>query len=365
MHWIRRAMFNQDKIWAKNIIHEIQKVGGIAIFESRVDTNAINGLKSLGRRHVRYLLEKLRELQLKLEMQKVTGLTPIFHNEELAPNKRGGLKPDTYPHIFKIGLRRVRDFYDADGRLLKAEEATTRGLPAGAELEWLGVTTLIKKLNTEATKNMTWSLIERGQARQTVPRLKLGGTSTQWTDATQKLILRTISRNRKVDLTPHQERITGKYGVTQEEWERLYGYIKKHSIATKKRDFLYKWICTGAYTNTRYSRFGVKTTAACQYCGHEKQTFGHLFEYCKEVNEFRARVAAKWENKPSMKQWLLGMWTDEPGNRATTFIIFELNHYIQIMNWKNGELSLAEFKGKLRSIEFIERTIAMNTAKNH
>ena len=49
--------------------------------------------------------------------------------------------------------------------------------------------------------------------------------------------------------------------------------------------------------------------------------------------------------------------------RARTFVALELNHYVQITNWKGEDLSLANFKKTMRSIEHIERTIAMKKLK--
>ena len=42
----------------------------------------------------------------------------------------------------------------------------------------------------------------------------------------------------------------------------------------------------------------------------------------------------------------------------------ELNHYIQTSNWKNDAISLAKFKGILRSIEHVERVIAQRKMKS-
>ena len=47
-----------------------------------------------------------------------------------------------------------------------------------------------------------------------------------------------------------------------------------------------------------------------------------------------------------------------------TYVIVELNHYIQMTNWKEEELSLAKFKGVLRGIEMIERRIAHKKQKS-
>ena len=64
-----------------------------------------------------------------------------------------------------------------------------------------------------------------------------------------------------------------------------------------------------------------------------------------------------------MKEWHIGTDNDTHEERAMTFVIVELNHYVQITNWKEEGLSIAKFKGKLRGIETIERRIAMKKLK--
>ena len=45
------------------------------------------------------------------------------------------------------------------------------------------------------------------------------------------------------------------------------------------------------------------------------------------------------------------------------FIAMELNQYIQITNWKGEELSLKDFKSRIRGTEYTERRIALGKNK--
>ena len=63
----------------------------------------------------------------------------------------------------------------------------------------------------------------------------------------------------------------------------------------------------------------------------------------------------------TQKDWLLGTY-DGLDNQAKNFIAMEINRYVQITNWKQEDLSLREFKSRLRATENIERRIA--TKKN-
>ena len=164
-------------------------------------------------------------------------------------------------------------------------------------------------------------------------------------------------------LTPHQKRLTIKYEITEEEWERLYKTVKMYSLETKKRDFTYKMLCMGPFTNTRYEKCGVKENQTCQYCGNEKQDFRHLFEECKEVLDLRDRLTARWSTTPSRKEWIIGTENKSVEEKAKSYVIMETNQYIHITNWKGENLSLADLKGKIRGVEYIERQIAMKKMK--
>ena len=54
-------------------------MGGITVLGTTVDIPAIKTLQQLKRSHVRYLLEKLRELQGKIKNQETNGETSIFY----------------------------------------------------------------------------------------------------------------------------------------------------------------------------------------------------------------------------------------------------------------------------------------------
>ena len=64
-----------------------------------------------------------------------------------------------------------------------------------------------------------------------------------------------------------------------------------------------------------------------------------------------------------MKEWLIGMKNENPEEKAYTYVILELNQYIQTTNWKGEELSLSKFKNGIRSTEHLERMIAEKKGK--
>ena len=123
--------------------------------------------------------------------------------------------------------------------------------------------------------------------------------------------------------------------------------------------------CVEPFTNKRYKAAKIKQCEECQYCGEETQDFEHLYEQCETVKAMRDRLAARWEHKPTTKTWVVGTGTKNAADRAMTFIAIELNHYIHMTNWKNEELSIKDFKSRLRGIEVIERRIAEKKHKTH
>ena len=89
----------------------------------------------------------------------------------------------------------------------------------------------------------------------------------------------------------------------------------------------------------------------------------HLFEECEEIQAFRDRITARWEEVPSLREWLIGTENRTPEDKAISYIAFEANYYIQRTNWKNEEISIQKFKSHIRSEEYIERQIAIKNSK--
>ena len=195
--------------------------------------------------------------------------------------------------------------------------------------------------------------------------LRLGSLSINWRDAKQKTILTKLAAEREAEKTPHEERLTKRFNVTDEEWQKYYNRIKSHSNATRVRDFMLRWLMIGVNTNEDYERYGVKPIASCQYCKFQKQDFEHLFADCDVVKSLRDRLSYGWDGDAmTTKDWLLGAHQGQY-DKAKNFIAMEMNRYIHITNWKGEELSLKNFKSTMRGTEFIERRIALSKNKTN
>ena len=369
MHWIRRATLNPDQIWAKNIIHDLNQIGGLELFETHIPQEVVNRAENLGLRHVAYLLRSARQLQKDMTEPTVDGETPVFYNSIISTGKRKKvyIQVDEYKRLYTLGITRLKQFYDADGRLRTMREALVNGLPSGAAFEWKRMTDYLKRhqdlKNLVIHNNEHRESLASGRNSNSVKHLRLGPEKVPWTEAKQKTILKRIAQNRTVDKTPHEKRMTEKYNVTDEEWQTLYKRVKKHSNATKIRDFYFRWLSVGVYTNTGFVRAGVKSGTSCQYCKFQRQDFNHLFIECNIVNSLRQRIEALWEgDRMTRKDWIMGTHTG-PDAKAKNYIAMELNRYVQITNWKNEDMSLHKFKSRLRTIETVERRIALKRQK--
>ena len=69
-------------------------------------------------------------------------------------------------------------------------------------------------------KNAVWTLKARAEADEAiVPSLRLGRTGIRWPDATQKNILKVMAQERQVKQTPHEQRMTSRHNISDDEWK--------------------------------------------------------------------------------------------------------------------------------------------------
>ena len=61
LHWLRRALLNRHKVWAKNFLHDLESVGGYLGLETSINVRNLNKLEK--RSHLRKVLQALSELQ--------------------------------------------------------------------------------------------------------------------------------------------------------------------------------------------------------------------------------------------------------------------------------------------------------------
>ena len=140
----------------------------------------------------------------------------------------------------------------------------------------------------------------------------------------------------------------------------------KHSNASKKREFVFKFFNQLTMTNIAFCGVGFKATPKCTYCDFRKQDYKHLFVDCPATVEIREAVEQYWFKGVhlSLKEWMLGtagaITTDE---KARGYIAMELNHLIYQDNHKGKLPNLKHLRNRLMLQEKIEQEIANRNNK--
>ena len=110
------------------------------------------------------------------------GDSPLYYNRAMLParkNVRSIVKTEAFKWLNSLGIRRLKHFFDADGRLLKIGDALELGLPSGAVFEWKRMTRLVDAIVKE--KECAPQAHDYKQ--------RLGELRIHWRDASQKNIL--------------------------------------------------------------------------------------------------------------------------------------------------------------------------------
>jgi len=175
-----------------------------------------------------------------------------------------------------------------------------------------------------------------------------------------------VATSRTHKVTNFEKKINEKFNLDRDDWVLINRQIRKHSIATKKRSFIFKFYNKLTCTNDSFVRVGHTESTKCTYCDEVKQDYYHLFLDCPAVAEFRDAIQARWlqSSVMTLRDWVVGIVDAKSSNdRARCFIALEANHYIYNANWEKKELSLNKFKSRIYACERVERQIALESGK--
>jgi len=361
IHWARDASVS-EAVWAKTMMHEITQLGGFETAQGDYMPEWHRPLSKISP-HTKYVLSKLAHLSKQAGMDKtICTDSPIHYNKQFATIRGKRAAPRKLGRLYRSGVTRVIDFFDADGRLLTAREASNRGLPKGAWLEWHGTTQIIKGKWPDLKIEGRYRTYGPTPPVSQPPQLRVGDCILAGSDLKQGTVLKRIAKHRECRLTPHQQRLQA-IGVAQtgKDWEAIYKTTLRHSISTRTRAKLFQLFSTGLYTNHDYHRFGHLDSPACQLCDHCDQTFLHLFLECEEVNSLKDRLTAQWDTPIGEADWLGRERPDM--DRGKHFLALELTLYIHRANWARERPSIQAFKARVRGMEKIEKTIAIKRGK--
>jgi len=238
-------------------------------------------------------------------------------------------------------------------------------LPREAILEWQGAIQSIPEEVKQGRKIR--GIYRRYEPRVDTcipidtPKFKRGQQTLEGDTLTQGRILKLIASSRMTPEREHQKTMTSKFELTHEDWRKINKMTIRHSISTKKREFVFKFVNGITGTNIKFQLVGYKTSATCTYCKEENQDFKHLFLECPEVQKFREVINTRILRGivTTERDWLYGpAFAETTQEKAEMYVTMESNHYIYRANWAGEELSLAKFRALLKDSERTEAEIA-------
>jgi len=133
IHWFRRAIECQDKLWARNLNSEFNLIGGLNAPNHRLCKRALAKTEGVSN-YTRYLVKQWERLIGEDAIKEVQEDTPLWCSKNL---KLGKLRAQG-ERLKQRGVRKVKDLFEQDGSLIRYTEANIRGLPREAILEWQG-----------------------------------------------------------------------------------------------------------------------------------------------------------------------------------------------------------------------------------
>jgi len=370
LQWIKRAYYNSEKIWAKNIIHELNEAGGLKMFNYTLNKTEIRKLQLTN--FTKHIIEAGWKITKENEKFELDEDAPLWHNKKIVAKRLRArnettIKPE---RLAKLGINFLKDLFDETGKTITGAKAIELQLPANAICEWNKITKIIKPVTKSTTiigtsRNTLNSLTENN-APHCEPEIIIRDIKLTARNMTQGKIVKTICDTRKVDQRNYQKQMSAKHNISEEDWQKINTYVKKHSNYPKTREFIFKLNNKILGTNIDFVGVGYKPNAQCTYCPEPRQTFDHLFLNCPSVNSFKDAVTSKILGfvKLEEKDWLFGAITNNTREeKAINYIMKETLKFIYRENWAHEQLSIGKFAAMIKYEQKLEGEIARNNNK--
>jgi hypothetical protein len=299
------------------------------------------------------------------------GKIGLFNNKEILDRKK---KPMFRRGLNEIGIRRIEDMCNKEGKMLSGEEVRQMGLGTILALEWEGVYQAIPAAWKEKTKGLVagkvQDRIDENFAKKTIPEgfsLNIGETEINAVLCSQKRVLRAIEDNKPPKLPPYRIRITEKYSIDTEQWDKIFKQVGDWSVSTRLRSFVWRMLVGNLYTKTDLMRFKIAQDSQCSFCQEEQQDKEHMLLRCNKVQQFKNTVLAKFSktmSKTTMNEqtWLLGVQIETNGI-AINNLIFLINKYIYFQNLWGKELNIQAFQNEVIAAAKVERDFLKQKGK--
>ena len=158
--------------------------------------------------------------------------------------------------------------------------------------------------------------------------------------------------------------------IKKESFFKCISNIYVVTNVSKYRSFQYRLLLRAIITNVHLFRWGLKQNNKCTFCSEEKETYLHLFVYCKKVQllwiyveQFMMRYNNNMIDFGTDKVVTNLLITDQPGH-IKNFLCLITKQYIYRQRCLQQELSVTELKHNILQIERTEKYIATKNNKN-
>ena len=367
VQWLRKARVNSDRLWAKFIHRDINKLGGLGCLNAirRSKDNQKDGIFAFNQ----YLMKCWKHLKKEEPMNETTFLSQtVWGNQRFSFTKGKCVVLLQSKLLLKMGYSRVGDFIDQDGRVIEAEGAYTSAFSLRLKMEWALVIKQIKR----HLKNLHYA-VESGYTDVNVESFSKslhnheifisdGENQIELAELTQSRILKTLAKQRK-DTAPYVQRLMEEFKISDEEISNCFRNITQIGYATKTRSFFFKMYAGLLYGNNKLHAFGYANSKSCERCGCPVQDLNHMLIECPIVQNFREAVYAKLQLTFTKREELLGN-----DCRPYSFILLHMNRYIYQRKYLKLPLNHNEFYAMLNTEKQVEYAIAIknkSTSRNN
>jgi hypothetical protein len=250
----------------------------------------------------------------------------------------------------------VRDFVDADGRIIQAEEMMRRGMPRMCWLEWMAIARNLDQNKLKVDEGRC-PLRFQDMAREEDIEMVIGEERFRMSLLTYSNILKRKAEAIRKEVTPpYVTRIAEEHDRDmQGTWDGPRT-MKRVTPDTKMRSFILQFSLGLCYTNKDYHRFGFRESAKCAFCDEPRQNFKHLFFECNAVKELWDAVESRniIPERATLDNKIFGT-LDIP----TNYIIFHLHRFVHRQNFHDEKLNHLHFLGEMRKCKRVEKEIAI------
>ena len=175
----------------------------------------------------------------------------------------------------------------------------------------------------------------------------------------------------------HNKYIKWRVELGSEYSESLTEFAERHkdiyrvTNVARFRSFQYRLIQRGLITNIQLYKWNIVESSQCTFCSETPETVLHLFVECSCVRKIWQSVCefiGEEYGPVALKQWASNIIMNNVVDfkcSIVNFIVLIFKQYIYSQRCLKKELKWQELKGKIKTIERVERYIAVKNNKVH